>query len=99
MNSSARSSASAETALPGAAGSGLLMVGGGRPRESPSVDLDALLGEVLDRPRVERDRRRRRLLALELEVGRFLVDGDDVVLAVEDRLDDVVGGLVVHAFV
>src|SRR4051812_33259789 len=64
-----------------------------------SVDLDALFGEVLQGPGVERDRAGRRLLALELEVDRFLVHRDDVVLSVEDRLDDVVGGLVVHALV
>ena len=38
----------------------------------------------------------RRLLVLELEVRRFLVHGDQVVALVEDRLDDVVGGLLVH---
>src|SRR5215208_8194773 len=63
--------------------------------EAGSVDLDALFLEVLQRPRMKRDRRGRGLLVLELEVRRFLVHGDDVVLAVEDGLDDVVGGLVV----
>src|SRR3982751_5172008 len=84
MYCSARCSASALTAT----GSSVLTAASARA----SIDLDALFGEVLQRPGMERDRRRRRLLALELEVERFLVHRDDVVLLVEDRLDDVVGG-------
>src|SRR5205809_7987784 len=89
MNCSALSSASSLTAT-----GGVVLTPGPR-----SVDLDALLGEVLHGPGVERDRRGGGLLVLELEVERLLVHRDDVVLAVEDRLDDVVGGLVVHALV
>ena len=44
-------------------------------------------------------RRRRGLLVLELEVLRFLVHADQLVAVLEHRLDDVVGGLLVHVLV
>src|SRR5690349_3860376 len=65
----------------------------GNPRVS--VDLHAALGEVLERSRVVRDRGGVRLLVLQLEVLGFLVDGDQLVLLVEQGLDDVVGRLLV----
>src|SRR4051812_7768397 len=70
-----------------------------RGARSGSLDLDALFRVVLQRARMERDRRSGGLLVLELDVLGFLVDRDDVGLVVEDRLGDVVGGLVVHVLV
>ncbi len=48
---------------------------------------------------MERNRRGRGFLALELEILGFLVHADQIVAVLEDRLDDVVGGLLVHALV
>src|SRR5262245_48969656 len=56
----------------------------------PLLELDALLGEVLDRRGVPRDRGGLGLLVLELDVLRFLVDADQVVAMLEDRLHDLV---------
>src|SRR5688572_27143984 len=58
------------------------------------LDLYSLLGEILERAGVPGYRRGRGLLVLELEIGRFLVDGDQRRALVKDRLDDVIGGLV-----
>src|SRR5688572_25042379 len=59
-------------------------------------ELDALFREILDRARVPRDRRVLRLLVLELDVLRLLVDADEVLAVVEDRLDDLVRQILVH---
>src|SRR5512134_3390913 len=63
------------------------------------ADLYALLCEVLDGARVPGHRGGLGLLVLELDVLRFLVRADQVVTLVEDGLDDVIGGLVVHLLV
>src|SRR5690349_17735122 len=63
-----------------------------RARRTRSVDLDALLFEILLRARVERNRRAQRL-ALELDVLCLFVHGDELGLLVEQRLDDRVGHL------
>src|SRR5688572_10938160 len=67
--------------------------------EAGSLHLDALLLEVLERTRMPRQRARRGFLVLELEVLRFLVHGDQILLVLEDRLHDVVGGLVTQVLV
>src|SRR5687767_4697469 len=64
-----------------------------------SVDLHALLGKELDRPGMPGDRGRLALLILELDVLGLLVHADQLVAMVEHRLDDLVGGLVVHVLV
>src|SRR5512142_580239 len=67
-----------------------------RGRRRPSVHLDALFLEVLLRARMERDRRADRL-ALELDVLRLLVHGDELGLVLEQRLHDRVRHLRAHA--
>src|SRR5712691_11525515 len=64
-----------------------------------SVYFDALLAVVFQRPWVEGDRRRGGPLVLELDVLRLLVHADQLVLVLEHRFHDAVGGLVVHALV
>src|SRR5216684_1627598 len=64
-----------------------------------SVYFDALLAVVLQRPWVERNRRRRGLLILELDVLRLLVHADQIVSMLEHRLHDVVGRFLVHVLV
>src|SRR6185295_11865827 len=72
---------------------------GGAAVPPGSVDLDALLAEVLHRARVPGQRRGFGLLVLELEVLRLLVHANQLVAVVEHRLEDVVGGLFVHRLV
>src|SRR5687768_5396615 len=71
----------------------------GLARSAFLVELHAFLGEVLHRARMPGQRRGVLLLVLELEVLGFLVHPDQLVAMVEDRLDDVVGGLVVQLLV
>src|SRR3954462_13737354 len=52
-------------------------------------DLDALLGEVLDRARVPRDRRSVGLLVRHRDVLGLLVRANELVALVEERLHDV----------
>src|SRR3954462_5592166 len=90
MSASARFSASSLIAAPGCA-----LIAWQRAL----FELDALLREVLDRAGVPWNRRGFLLLVLELEVLGLLVHEHQVVLMVERRRDDVVGGFLVHALV
>src|SRR6266480_647813 len=63
------------------------------------LQLDSLLGEVFDRPRVPGNRRGFLFLVLEPEVLRILVDADQFFLVLEDRLEDAIGGFLVHVLV
>src|SRR3954471_16392986 len=62
-------------------------------------ELDALLGEVLYRTRMPWNRRGICLLVLHRDVLRLFVRANQLVALVEERLDDVIGRLVVHALV
>src|SRR5690348_10754931 len=72
---------------------------GARLAGASLLDLDALLGEVLGRAGMPGHRRGGRLLVLEPDVVGFLVHAHQLVLVLEHRLHDVVGGLVVHVLV
>src|SRR5688572_14383323 len=63
----------------------------------PSVQLDALFLEILERTGMPGDRRSSGLLILELDVLRLLVREDQVGALVEEGLDDVVHHLVRQA--
>src|SRR5256885_10983852 len=65
----------------------------------PLLQRDALFREVLHRAGMPGDGRRVLLLVLELDVLGFLVRAHQVVLVVEHRLDDLVGGVGDHPFV
>src|SRR4051794_14625601 len=54
------------------------------PAMRSSIHLHAFFGEVLERARMERDRRGRALLVLELDVLGFLVHGNQFGLLLED---------------
>src|SRR5439155_12273748 len=60
---------------------------------SASANSHPSLCEILDRAGMEGNRRSGGLLVLQPEILRLFVHGDQVVALVEDRLDDVVGGL------
>src|SRR5215203_5638252 len=65
-------------------------------REAGGLAADALLLEVAQRARVERDRRLVLLLVLDRERLRLLVHGDELGLLLHQRLDDVVRRVFVH---
>src|SRR3954465_15101633 len=109
--SSARASASALTSFAGwcslATSSVIAPLRKKKPRLARGLfvlsfllfELDALLGEVLDRARMPWNRRGIGLLVLHRDVLRLFVRADQLVALVEERLDDVIGHLVVHALV
>src|SRR6266852_7119847 len=82
--------------------SSLISAAGWRMRPSSSLMrgasayFDAFLAVVLQRPRVERNRRCRGLLILELDVLRLLLHADQIVSMLEHRLHDVVSRFLVH---
>src|SRR5687767_13222404 len=71
----------------------------GASQRAALLDLDALLGEILDRGRMPRDRGGLGFLVLELDVLGFLVHADEIVAMVEHRLRDLVREVLVHVAV
>src|SRR5512145_2173990 len=71
-----------------------------RSRLVTLVEFHAFFFEVTHRAGMPRDPARRRgFLALQLEVLGFLVYADQLLALLENRLHDVVGGLLVHVLV